>query len=115
MMLSCKNSSSSTKDVRLNFVTNDSITPYTISIKKYSYINKYIRDILKELNISKNQGLLSIERDENINCYYKGIGVGTEFYEDDIKSAESFIIDNVNLFDLQKMVHHYLIIYNLGL
>ena len=42
-------------------------------------------------------------------------GVGTEFYEDDIKSAESFIIDNVNLFDLQKMVHHYLIIYNLGL
>ena len=30
-------------------------------------------------------------------------GVGTEFYEDDIKSAESFIIDNVNLFDLQKM------------
>lgn len=42
-------------------------------------------------------------------------GVGTEFYEDDIKSAESFIIDNVNLFDLQKMVQHYLIIYNLGL
>ena len=54
-MLSCKNSSSSTKDVKLNFVTNDSITPYTISIKKYSYINKYIRDILKEFNISKNQ------------------------------------------------------------